>query len=420
MPIERAAGLRRERTSGPAGTFPFLCAAAIVCALCIAGCASPGEPYERKAPVPTAITNLAAEQHGDAVVLTFNMPKESVERRPLKEAPEVEIFRAFSPPTAASGGASSSPPSPRPKPVLCGTIPASDLEKYGERGYVRYAVELRPEDLACRAGWIAEYTVRTRTSGHKESADSNFVDLAIYPAAKAINDLSAGVTPSGIILRWSAPQKTSTAAAPQISTYRIYRADRTPAPPAAASTPEKNSADAEGAASNLVKPARETSGAESPLLKIGESETTEFRDAQAEFGRTYVYSVRGLVQYPSEMLESADSNLVEVRPKDVFPPAAPLGLIVVLVPEEGETPATLDLSWAISPETDVAGYDVYRSEQEGVLGTRQNQELLLTPAFRDMNAKPGYRYFYSVTAIDRAGNESQPSAPVSSGVPAEN
>jgi hypothetical protein len=370
--------------------------------------------------VPTAIANLAAEQHGDAVILTFNMPKESVERRPLKEAPEVEIFRAFAPPNAASGAPSTSPPSPRPAPVLCATIPAADLEKYGDRGYVRYSDELHPEDLARRAGWIAEYTVRTRTSDRKESADSNFVDLVVYPAAEAVNDLSVGVTQSGVVLRWSAPQKTATGPAPQISTYRVYRADRTPAPPAAANSAESEGAGSKVAAGVLVKPVTVLSGAESPLLKIGESTSTEFQDAQAEFGRTYVYSVRSVLQYPNEMLESADSNLVEVTPKDVFPPAAPQGLIVVLVPREAETPASLDLSWGISPETDVAGYNVYRSEQEGVLGTRQNQELLLTPAFRDMNAKPGYRYFYSVTAVDRAGNESQPSAPVSSGVPAEN
>jgi len=420
MPIERAAGLRRERTSGPARTFPFVCAAAIVCALCVAGCASPGEPYERKAPVPTAIANLAAEQHGDAVVLTFNMPKESVERRPLKEAPEVEVFRAFAPPNSASGAPSASLPSPRPVPVLCATIPAADLEKYGDRGYVRYADALRPEDLARRTGWIAEYTVRTRTSDRKESADSNFVDLIVYPAAEAVNDLSAGVTQSGVVLRWSAPQKTATGPAPQISAFRIYRADRTPAPPAAANSAESEGAGSKVAAGVLVKPVTVASGAESPLLKIGESTSAEFQDAQAEFGRTYIYSVRSVVQYPNEMLESSDSNLVEVTPKDVFPPAAPQGLIVVLVPREGEAPATLDLSWAISPETDIAGYNVYRSEQEGVLGTRQNRELLLTSAFRDMNAEPGHRYFYSVTAVDRAGNESQPSVPVSSGVPAEN
>jgi hypothetical protein len=407
------------------------CAAILGAALFAGGCAAPGEPYERKAPVPTAISNLTAEQHGDSVVLTFNMPKQSVERRPLKEPPEVEIYRGFAPPPASLGvgaGASGSagagaavikPPSPRPTPVLCGTIPAADLDKYGDRGFVRYADTLRPEDLAHRSGWIAEYTVRTRTSDRKESADSNFVDLVIFPAPEPIADLAAQVTQSGVALSWSAPEKTSVGAVPPIASYRIYRADHTP--PSAASA----SAHAAPAPAPPFLPRAAGAGPSSPpqearLVKIGESQGPAFRDGQAEFGRMYVYSVRSVVEYPGEMLESADSNLVDVTPKDIFPPAAPQGLVIAMVPREGDTPATLDLSWAIGPETDIAGYRVYRSEQEGVLGTLQNEQLLLTPAFRDMNALPGHRYFYSVTAVDRAGNESPPSAALSGEVPAEN
>jgi len=44
---------------------------------------------------------------------------------------------------------------------------------------------------------------------------------------------------------------------------------------------------------------------------------------------------------------------------------------------------------------------------------------LLTPAFRDMNAGPGRHYVYTATAVDRAGNESQASAPASGSVPME-
>jgi fibronectin type 3 domain-containing protein len=125
------------------------------------------------------------------------------------------------------------------------------------------------------------------------------------------------------------------------------------------------------------------------------------------------------VEYPGKTLESADSNVLVVMPKDVFPPAAPLGLVVAVVLTQGGTPAHLELSWAISPETDVAGYNIYRSEQAGAPGTRLNNELLLAPAFSDMNIQPGRRYFYSVTAVDRSGNESPKSAVVSGGVPAE-
>ena len=74
--------------------------------------------------------------------------------------------------------------------------------------------------------------------------------------------------------------------------------------------------------------------------------------------------------------------------------------------------AYLELSWAIAPEHDVAGYNVYRSEAGGEAGKRQNVDLLPTPAFRDMNVAPGKTYYYTVTAVDRAQNESAPSAAV--------
>jgi hypothetical protein len=37
-----------------------------------------------------------------------------------------------------------------------------------------------------------------------------------------------------------------------------------------------------------------------------------------------------------------------------------------------------------------------------------------------MSVQPGYSYSYTVTAVDRAGNESLPSEAVSAAVPAEN
>lgn len=117
--------------------------------------------------------------------------------------------------------------------------------------------------------------------------------------------------------------------------------------------------------------------------------------------------------------ESADSKLLVVTPKDVFPPSAPQGLVVVYVPAVADAPAHLELSWPISPEPDIAGYNVYRSE-EGIPPKRLNPQLLLTPAFRDMSAMPGRHYTYSVTAVDRAGNESPASSPVSVGFPDAN
>ena len=72
----------------------------------------------------------------------------------------------------------------------------------------------------------------------------------------------------------------------------------------------------------------------------------------------------------------------------------------------------VDLSWSINLETDLAGYRVYRSEQEGARGQLITPDLLPTPAVRDTSIQPGHRYWYIVTALDRAGNESPPGAPV--------
>jgi len=43
--------------------------------------------------------------------------------------------------------------------------------------------------------------------------------------------------------------------------------------------------------------------------------------------------------------------------------------------------------------------------------------LLPTPAFRDNAVVPGRRYWYTVTALDRAGNESAPSSSVAVDIP---
>lgn len=270
------------------------------------------------------------------------------------------------------------------------------VDRYSDQGRVRYTDALSGEDFAQHAGSVAVYVVRTFASPKKSSGNSNAAAVGVQPAPQAIDDLKADVTSSAIVLTWT-PPKPLADATPTIAGYRLYRAEA--APGATADNPQLKS----------------------PLARVGETspDSQSFRDGQFTFGATYVYSVRGFSQYSAEVLESADSNLVVITPRDTFPPAAPQGLIAVLVPAQGNAPAHIELSWAISPETDLAGYNVYRTEQAGVQPTRLNTELLLTPAFRDMNVQPGHVYFYTVTAVDSSGNESASSASASGSVPAE-
>jgi hypothetical protein len=391
---EGARGARSRGINEGFNTFHFLFSIFFV-SLIFSGCAAPGEPYERKAPVPMAVTDLTAKQTGNDVILTFTLPQQTVDKRPLQELPAIEIYRGFPAPT--------SPPSVGTSKLsalqigLLATIPSGMVESYVTQGHVIYSDPIPASIFASGGVQKVVYFVQTRASEKKSSAESNSADLNVYALPNPISGLKAVVTHAAIVLAWTAPQKDPNRAAPENASYRVYRAEAEP-----------------GAA----EPAPKT---KSSLALVGESDAASpsFSDLNFEFGKTYVYAVRSVVQLPGEALESANSNFAVVAPRDTFAPAAPQGLLVVLVQGQGETPAHLELSWAINPETDIAGYNVYRSEQAGVQGTRVNTELLLTPAFRDMNVQPGHTFHYSVTAVDRTGNESPSSEAVSGGVPAE-
>jgi hypothetical protein len=362
----------------------------VLAAAIFAGCASPSEPVSRKPPTPEAVTDLAVEQSGNDVLLTFTIPKDTVDQRPIDQTPAIEIYRDFR--------ASLKPgeqPAAAANPTLLTTIPAAMTTQYTEQGHVRYADALAPSDFAPSSDRTAVYVVRTRVSPKRDSANSNPAALRIFPAPETVADLKVQVTHAGIGLAWTPPGKDLTGNRPAIRGYRIYRAEASPA--------------GTGGKTSEVR-----------MVRIAEIDPSAgmYLDAQINFGDTYSYAVRSVVEYPGKELESADSNLAVVEAKDTFPPAAPENLVLTALPPQQGAAAHVELSWQISPESDLAGYNVYRSEQGGALGTRQNTELLLTPAFRDMNAVPGRQYFYSVTAVDHTGNESSASTAVSGEVPA--
>jgi fibronectin type 3 domain-containing protein len=358
------------------------------------GCGAPGEPAERKAPIPVAVTDLAASQQGNDVILVFTLPKESVERKPLKQLPAVEVYRCFAPFSGTTNA-----PHPVAAPInsdLLVTIPPELVDHFADRGQFRYVDSLSAEDLKQYPDSQVVYVVRTRTSSKKVSAESNQVSVGIEPAPDPITDLSATTTRDAAVLTWTAPQKTIAGTQPPIATFSIYRAEGIDAQPI-------SSVPAGTPAASDQKP---------NFAHIADAPAAPFSDAQAEFGKTYIYSVRTVAQYAHVRVESADSNFTSVARLDTFPPPTPEGLVAALIPADGQTSAYLDLSWSINPDNNIAGYNIYRSEGAGTNKTKLNSAFLLTPAFRDMNVLSGRHYLYTVTAVDRAGNESPESAPV--------
>jgi fibronectin type 3 domain-containing protein len=95
------------------------------------------------------------------------------------------------------------------------------------------------------------------------------------------------------------------------------------------------------------------------------------------------------------------SPAVKVTPRDVFPPAPPQGLSSIY------SAGAVELVWTANTEADLAGYNVYRLENQSA--QRVNKGLVRTPIFRDTTAPPGENLVYYVTAVDLSGNESKAS-----------
>lgn len=389
----------------------------------LAGCASPGEPTARRAPVPAPITDLSVQQSGDSAVLTFTLPRDTIERRLLKRTPEIEIYREFAsvapqtaPASAASvpntGAVETMPPSASSSQAtdlsLAMTIPSALVSHYEQNGTIRYADPWTSELLQQHAGKFVTYMVRSAESPTKPSPDSNLASLRVYLAPNPISDLKAQLSRAAIGLAWTAPQQTPIGSVPAINGYDIYRTEVSPA-----TTGEKSGTTPQ------IFPIPGSKEASSQPVKVATTQSTRYEDAQVTLGATYEYFVRSVVEHSGEPVESFDSNVVTITMSDVFPPSVPTGLVLVPVPAQNGAPAHIDLSWNVNPETDVAGYNVYRSEQEGTPGSRLNSQLLPTPVFSDMSPVVGNVYFYRVTAVGRSGNESTPSSAISGEIPAE-
>ncbi len=353
----------------------------------LAACAAPGDPTARHPILPAPITDLTAHQSGSAVILTFTLPRLSTDREPLAETPAIEIYRTALPPGAAPSGKTAW------RQVY--TIPPERVDSYVKGNLVEFRDPLMPEDSSRTAGSVLAYLVRTRASKTRASGDSNFSTARIYPPPEAPRDLRVSVNESAIELSWTG---ASTPGTPAQAAYRVFRAEIEPGPEAA---PQDFS---------QVK-------LKAPIEMAGISATPDFLDSHFEFGRTYLYTVRAVAQFGPDSVESEVSEPVVVTPRDTFPPAAPRGLLGAVIPETSQTHAYVELSWAIGTEADLAGYYVYRSDREDTPGERVNGEILQGPAFRDISVVAGRRYFYRVSAVDRAGNESSKSSAIQIEVP---
>lgn len=124
------------------------------------------------------------------------------------------------------------------------------------------------------------------------------------------------------------------------------------------------------------------------------------QDATAVNGKRYYYRIRAVDSPVRPWQESPDSAEVTAAPHDMTPPAPPAGITVV--PGIGR----VFLTWNENKETDLAGYHVYRSLKSGGERERLTEKPLNRTTFSDETVKQGATYYYSISAVDKSGNES--------------
>jgi fibronectin type 3 domain-containing protein len=76
-------------------------------------------------------------------------------------------------------------------------------------------------------------------------------------------------------------------------------------------------------------------------------------------------------------------------------------------------PTSFRLDWNPNTEPDLAAYRIYRSTSSGSYGAPVATVPAGTTSFVATGLKPGVKYFFTITAVDKTGNESVKSSEVS-------
>ncbi len=336
----------------------------------------PLPPVER---VPQRTELLSGAQQGNQVILSWPAPQRNAADQSVQSIRRIDIFRLAEQPDA-----------PLPlteeefsrRSILIGSVDFAAIQTARDTLTYTDTLELAGEKTRLR------YALRYVNASGQRAAFSNF--LLIEPAARIAQTPSLEtpqVTEAAIVLRWQAPTANIDNSTPvNLLGYNLYRSEKS-----------------------------QSNRAQTPLnMALINSNT--YADKSFRFNEQYNYVVRSVsLGTGGAQVESLNSNTVMVTPVDVFPPSAPTSLSIAAAPNR------LSLFFPANPERDVAGYNVYRTldpNQPKQTWTRLTPKTLLTrTTFQDEAVESGKKYYYYLTAVDTAGNESKPSETISETVP---
>jgi hypothetical protein len=346
----------------------------IALSVLLSGCALPPSLELPKPP-----SDLRAGRKGSRVTLTWTEPTRTTDRQTVRYLGPTRICRGLEAEMKECGNpVGQLPPPPRPSQpsramqaepqVFADTLPTS-IQEPNPTGDITYAVEVLNRD--------------GRSAGL-----SNRVQVAAVPTLPPPPDFHAELAASGVEFTWTSTGEASTPPGIQ-HRYRIYRRDESTGKDAIASE-----------------------------VPIGEAGLAHTQDSSFEWEKTYLYRITAvsvLTRPGGEaQVEGEDSPTARIIAHDIFPPAVPTGLQAVYS-GEGQKPF-VDLIWAPVTDADLAGYNIYRREDNSP-PVKLNSELVKSPSHRDTAVASGKTYYYSVSAMDVRANESARSEEASETVP---
>jgi len=348
---------------------------ALALSLVVAGCGRKLDPLPPILVVPARVEPVRLEQDGGDVVLRFPYPARTAQGAALTGLTKVTVYREIQ--SAREGARVPEPPAGEARAreerdfrlraeVIADLGPeALDERTLGAEVIVRDPLVSMYRDK--RLGKILLRYGVTATRDRKRVSDMSPL-VSILPAVPPgrPDDLVASVLESQVCLAWRAPAGMLDGSTPAVvGAYAVYRKGET------------------------------DEWYEDPIGVVGKE--TSFADQTARSDRRYLYTVRAALkkELPPVLGPPADEAFADTR--DVFPPAAPTGLLVLV--EAGGT----RLAWTPVLAPDLASYRAYR-KGAGDAAWSRIAEGLKDPGYFDPAPSKGVRY--GVTAVDRQGNES--------------
>ncbi len=315
----------------------------------LSGCGRKAPPVPPGSIRPRPVKDLAARviPAPGGIELTWDVPTRNTDGSPLRWVKGFQLFKAEIPLDSFCEGCpvAFDPPSFIP-------AQASPLE----------TKRMTYEDRALREGMMYVYEVRTVKGWLSTSEPSNRVFIPWHQPPSQPSSLKARSLTDGLLLTWTPPM-TWTDGKPldEAIRYRVYRI----------STSERGWEKISG------------------LL-----EQPTFLDTDVKPGLSYVYAVSSVFPFHGSNIEGPRTEPLEERYRSIALPAAPAGLVAVLM-DHG-----VELLWQENPEADLSGYHVYRTEPDGK-AVRITREPVAISRFVDHDRLPPGTYAYYVKAVDR-------------------